>query len=56
MKWIPCNERLPEELKDGSKIVIYTSFENGEITDSIAKYYGKKPLAWMPIPAPYLGK
>ena len=44
------------ELKDGNKIVIYTSFENGEITDSIAKYYGKKPLAWMPLPTPYPGK
>ncbi|WP_040653959.1 DUF551 domain-containing protein [Oribacterium sp. oral taxon 078] len=44
------------ELKDGSRIVTYTSFQNGEIMDSICKYYGKKPLAWMPLPAPYPGK
>lgn len=70
MKWIPCNERLPE---DESYILV--SFENSTMPD-IARYeendeggtfypgddeksyssYGFFVNAWMPLPEPYKGE
>lgn len=70
MKWIPCNERLPE---DESYILV--SFENSTMPD-IARYeendeggtfypgddeksyssYGFFANAWMPLPEPYKGE
>lgn len=70
MKWIPCNERVPE---DESYILV--SFENSTMPD-IARYeendedgtfypgdneksyssYGLFVNAWMPLPEPYKGE
>lgn len=53
-KWIPTSEKLPDEtgvyiITDERRRVFLDSF----IKES-GKWYASSPLAWQPIPAPYL--
>lgn len=61
--WIPCSERLPEE---GETVLATFQFQDGRgcmtserITlnggEIWSAAYGKKPLAWMPLPKPWKG-
>ena len=67
--WIPCNERLPEENKDGWTHLIL-SIKTGEVIfgfwhneemgfckhfrDGVCRVCGV--IAWMPLPEPYRSK
>lgn len=54
--WIPVAERLPEESEDslfytewvGKSGVIYREIQLTNLAE--LKYYGYKPIAWMPLP------
>lgn len=57
-KWIPCNERLPENNTD-----VIVCFYSGEVTEmrywengifqGIYEHTTKAIVAWMPLPEPY---
>ncbi len=59
-RWIPCNEKLPEEgrsvlicINDGSKCGIYVSYR---MIHDIWEGHGRlneDTVAWMPLPKPY---
>ena len=57
MKWIPCSERLPEEM--GTYMTTIDYGEHGLVTGQ-RYYYGRGlkwndecVIAWMPLPEPY---
>ena len=60
-KWLPCNERLPEDNTD--VIVCFYSgivtemryWENGNF-QGIYEHTAKTIVAWMPLPEPYKGE
>lgn len=60
-RWIPCNERMPEEWESvlvcfktqgGMAQVVSERFDG----DRWSALCGMKPIAWMPLPEPYKGR
>ena len=57
-KWIPCNERLPENAMDviaqfSSGTVTELRYAGNGIFEGIYEYSTKVIIAWMPLPEPY---
>lgn len=57
-KWIPCNERLPENAMNviaqfSSGTVIKLRYAGNGIFEGIYEYSTKVIIAWMPLPTPY---
>ena len=61
MKWIPCNEKMPEDNTD-----VIVCFYSGTVTEmrywgngifqGIYEHTAKTIVAWMPLPEPYKGE
>lgn len=60
--WIPCSERLPNEdeevlvyLYGDTPYLAYVDSKGRWCTDNFLVGEDHSPLAWMPLPQPYLG-
>lgn len=62
-EWIPCSERLPKEA-DKTVLIsmpngfinlgLYSEFSKTWYKGSICAVGGKDPIAWMPLPEPFI--
>ena len=60
--WIPCSERLPNEKGDylvacnDGKVRVWWFVVEGDFKCWLSGVHQLKPIAWMPLPAPYQQK